>query len=89
MKAAKQNDVNALFNLGVMYNDGNGVTKNKRRPYPGFAKPPEQNDSESQYIVGEIYDEGDGVQVDKKQAAYWYQLAANNGHQQAKKALEK
>lgn len=27
MEAAKQNDVNALFNLGVMYNDGNCVTK--------------------------------------------------------------
>lgn len=41
----------------------------------------------SQYQAGKMYEYGKGVIMDTEQARYWYGLAAEQGHFEAKKAL--
>ncbi len=49
----------------------------------------EQGFAEAQYALGECYEEGEGVEQDLEEAAKWYRLAAEQGHEDAKEALEK
>jgi hypothetical protein len=40
----------------------------------------DKGDVESQFNLGRMYARGDGVQRDLKEAAYWFEKAAKNGH---------
>ena len=48
----------------------------------------EKGDAQAQYNLGWCYVNGDGVAKDLKQAVYWYRKAADQGHAEAKEALE-
>ena len=43
-----------------------------------------QQNSNAQYELGHLYQQGDGVDKDPKQAFYWLEQAAENGHPKAK-----
>ncbi|WP_152208577.1 tetratricopeptide repeat protein [Marinobacter changyiensis] len=40
------------------------------------------------YLLGQMYKAGSGVEQDRKQAHYWYAISAEQGHAEAKAALE-
>ena len=42
-----------------------------------------RGDRDAQYHLGYMYQTGTGVKKDPKQALYWYNLAAKNGHWKA------
>ena len=44
----KQGDTNAQFNLGVMYEDGRGVTQDYQEAVKWYRKAAEQGDAEAQ-----------------------------------------
>ena len=46
-----------------------------------------QGDAEAQFQLGECYETGDTVDKDLQQAAKWYRMAAEQGHEPAKEAL--
>jgi uncharacterized protein len=47
---------------------------------PFFQQAAEKGHSEAQLILGTLYHDGQGVQKDKRQAEYWTQEAAKQGH---------
>ena len=48
-----------------------------------------QGDAEAQFQLGECYENGDTVNKDLQQAANWYRMAAEQGHEPAKEALKR
>ena len=49
-----------------------------------FKTAAENNDAESQYMLGGIYLNGLGVEKNNTEAAKYFKLAADQGHQNAK-----
>jgi len=85
-KAAEQGDVRAQFNLGLMYNGGDGVARDAKQAVYWFQKAAEQGYADAQYYLGlkYFYEQGER---DTKQALYWYQKAAEQGHAEAQISL--
>ena len=76
---AKQGNVNAQYNLGVMYENGQGVPKNYKTAVKWYRLAAEQGNAAVQYILGQMYRQGRGVSQDYKTAVKWYKLAAEQG----------
>jgi hypothetical protein len=47
-----------------------------------------QGHADAQNLLGTMYKKGQGVAIDYKEAVKWYQLAANQGLEEAKKSLQ-
>ena len=75
----------AQFNLGVMYEFGEGVPKNNAEAIKWFRKAAEQGNAEAQNNLGHMYEEGQGVTQDFVEAQMWYNLAAAKGDENARK----
>lgn len=78
-KAAEQGNNTAQFNLGYMYDEGVGVSKNDVEAVKWYRKAAEQGDSWSQYYIGTLYHTGDGVDQDFEEAIKWFQKSAEQG----------
>ena len=76
---AEQGHADAQYNLGVMYNNGQGVTQDYAEAMRWFRKAAEQGWAEAQYNLGVMYNNGQGVTQDYVQAAKWYRKAAEQG----------
>ena len=79
-KAAKQGNIGAQYNLGVMYTEGQGVTKDLTKAVKWFHKAAEQGHSSAQNNLGAFYNNGIGVAQDYTESVKWYQKAAEQGH---------
>ncbi len=78
-KAALQGQVEAQYNLGVMYDQGKGVPKNYSDAYKWYKLAAEQGFANAQYNLGVMYDQGYGIPKNYAQAIKWYKLAAEQG----------
>jgi len=78
-KSAEQGDAGARFNLGFMYENGQGVTQDYKQAVKWYRKSAEQGDAAAQHNLGVMYDEGQGVIQDYKQSVKWYRKAAEQG----------
>ena len=67
-KAAEQGDAVAQSLLGLMYRDGEGVTRDLAEAAQWFRKAAEQGNSGAQYVLGVMYADGDGVAKDSTEA---------------------
>jgi TPR repeat protein len=76
---AKQGNADAQYNLGVMYNEGQGVPEDDNAAFKWYTLAAEQGNAGAQVILGLIYDNGRGVPQDDKTAVKWYTLAAEQG----------
>src|ERR1019366_1315713 len=81
--AAAQGDASAQYNLGLMYDQGRGVTQNYPESARWYRLAAAQGDASAQYNLGLMYDQGRGVPQDYKESARWYHLAAAQGHARA------
>jgi TPR repeat protein len=79
-KSAEQNNPKAQFQLGVVYERGEGLPKDYKKAIYWFQKSAEQGDEGSQAWLGHMYDNGQGVPQDYQQANYWYQKSAEQGN---------
>ena len=77
---AYQGDANAQFDLGLAYNNGEGVPKDSRQAALWYRKAAEQGHAGAQNNLGVRYDKGDGVPKDAGEAALWYRKAAEQGN---------
>ena len=77
-KAAEQGEANAQYNLGVMYDKGQGVPQDYREAVKWYHKAAEQGDASAQSTLGGMYYFGQGVPQDFVQAHMWFNLAAAN-----------
>jgi TPR repeat protein len=76
---AEQGNVEAQFNLGVMYAQGKGVPQDYAQAAAWYRKAADQSDVRAQNNLGLMYDKGQGVPQDYAEAAAWYRKAADQG----------
>jgi hypothetical protein len=88
-KAADQGDAKAQYNLGFMYDNGQGVPQNDAEAMKWYRKAADQGDAEAQFNLGLMYDNGQGVPQNYAEAMKWYRLAADQGDADAQYALAK
>lgn len=86
-RLAEKGDAGARYNLGLMHEQGYGVTPDVKKAAAWFEKAAEQGEANAQYRLGFLYFQGQGVPKDLQQAAGWYKRAAEQGNTQAQAAL--
>lgn len=77
----------AQFNLGVLYDRGQGVPQDDALAMQWYQKAAEQGLPQAQVNLAIMYEEGQGVPVDTVRAYFWYALADSQGDGQAPQAL--
>ncbi len=86
---AELGDVEAQFNLGVMYDQGAGVDQSLEKAADWYRKAAEQGFIDAQTNMGIMYFDGQGVPRDHNEASRWFQLAAGQGDTEASAYLAK
>ena len=85
--AAENNDSQAQFSLGAMYDMGNGVTQNYAEAMKWYLKAANQGNASAQNNIGVMYEKGQGVKQDCSEANKWYLKAAEQGYTPAQSNL--
>ena len=76
---AERGDIKAQYNLGSMYNKGEGVPQDYKEAAKWYRLSAEQGDASAQYNLGLMYAKGQGVLQNYKEAAKLYSLSAEQG----------
>jgi len=77
---AKQGDVQSQFNLGKMYQQGLGVSKDLQKAAKWYRLAAEQYHTEAQFNLGGMYYQSLNFPRNYQKAVKWYRLAAKQGH---------
>ena len=77
---AEQGYASAQFNLGLMYDDGQGTPQDYAETLKWYRLAAEQGDADAQYNLGTMYRQGRGVPQNYAEAVKWYRLAAEQGY---------
>ena len=103
-RSAKSGDAEAQYNLAVLYEEGQGVTKDFGKALSWyhlaakqghveaqfkFASSLNEDHPEANFLMGEMYRTGEGVSKNTDEAINRYKLAAAAGHRQARSILNK
>ena len=78
---AKKGDIDAQYNLGLMYDNGYGVKQDYKKAFEWYEKAANQGYSSAQFNIGDMYANGQGVKQDKKIAKEWFGKACDSGLQ--------
>ncbi len=84
---AEQGHAKAQYNLGLMYDNGQGVTQDYVEAVKWYRKADAQDHATAQFNLGFMYDDGQGVPQDYAEAVKWYRRAAEQGHAKAQNNL--
>ncbi|OIP14533.1 MAG: hypothetical protein AUK53_05240 [Betaproteobacteria bacterium CG2_30_59_46] len=85
---AGKGQVDAQYNLGVMYYSGDGVKQDYAEAAKWFRMAAEQGDKQAQYYLGSMYLNGEGVKQSESEAQKWYTMnrrAHRHNHAQMEK----
>ena len=82
-REAEQGDAISQFNLGWMYDNGQGVIQDYKEAVKWYTKAAEQGLDEAQYNLGYMYANEQGVIQNYKEAAKWWKKSAEQGHSKA------
>lgn len=74
-KAANRGHVDAQYNLGILYEEGRGVTQNYTEASNWYAIAARQGNPNAQYSLGLMYESGRGVALDYVEAYMWLSLS--------------
>ena len=77
--SARSGDAASQYQLGRLYDEGDGIDENNEKAVEWYRKSAEQGYAKAQGYLSEMYFIGEGVQVDDEKAAYWARKAANQG----------
>lgn len=80
---------NGHSNLGLIYDNGQGVTLDNKEAANLFRLSAEQGQANAQSNLGLMYYNGQGVNQDYKEAVKWYKMSAEQGHANAQNKLGK
>ena len=69
---AEQGNAKAQFNMGLLYENGEGVPQNHAEAAGWYRKAAEQDLAEAQVNLGLLYEKGEGVPQNHAEAARWY-----------------
>ena len=84
MMLSEQGHTNAMFSLGRMYRDGEGVKKDPSEAEKWFSKASSLGNEWAGVNLGDMYRSGKGVGRSGIAAVKWYMQAAGNGSVRAK-----
>ncbi|MEO5864921.1 MAG: tetratricopeptide repeat protein [Nitrospiraceae bacterium] len=84
---AEQGQVVAQYQLGLLYANGKGVTKDDAKARQWYEKAAIQGHAEAQVNLGVLLMYARGGQQDYKMAVYYLRLAANQGNDLAQRRL--
>ena len=87
MPLAEDGDSAAQYNLGVMYDNGDGIPQDYKEAVKWYTLAAEQGYAKAQYNLGFMYKNGQGVPQDYKEAIKWFTLAVQQGHAEAQTNL--
>ncbi len=74
---AERGDADAQYNLGVMYDTGQGVAQDYAEALKWYRRAAEQGHADAQSNLGFMYAKGQGVVQDYVQAHMWLNLAVS------------
>jgi len=77
---AEAGNADAQYNLGVMYENGQGVPQDYKEAVKWYRLAAEQGHAKAQTNLGLMYEYGNGVLQDNTMAHMWYNIASANGH---------
>ncbi len=83
---AESGDAAAQFDLGTLYDLGEGVEKNYIEAAKWYKKAAEQGEVAAQYNLAIMYDTGEGVEQDIVQAYAWLSAAEVFGYKGARES---
>jgi TPR repeat protein len=86
-KAAEKGHPRAEYNLGLAYQNGEGVPKDMAQAVAWYRKAADHGDVVAQTYLGAMYEHGVGVPQDYPRAADWYRKAAETGLAEAQYGL--
>jgi hypothetical protein len=78
--AADKGDAEAQNDLGLLYDQGQGVAQDYNQAVAWFRKAADQGYAEAQNNLGLTYAKGQGVPQDNNQAVAWFRKAADQGY---------
>jgi peptidoglycan hydrolase-like protein with peptidoglycan-binding domain len=81
--AAEQGVATAQYNLGIMYDRGEGVAQDHAEAAEWYRRAAERDFAKAQFSLGVMYEKGQGVPQDYGEAVKWYRLAAAQGSAKA------
>ena len=79
LQLAERGNAQAQFNLGMMYENGQGVRQDDAEAVKWYRLAAEQGFAQAQSNLGVMYDNGQGVRQDYAEALRWYRKAAEQG----------
>jgi TPR repeat protein len=86
-KAAELGHMQAQYNLGVAYYEGDRIGQDYIKAKEWLEKAALQGHARAQYGIGFMYYSGEGIDKDYKQAKYWFKKAIKQGDVQAEYSL--
>ena len=78
---AEQGNASAQYNLGIMYDNGDGVIRDYAEAVDWYRKAAEQGYADAQTNLGGMYRTGRGVIQDAVLAHMWYNIGGANGNE--------
>lgn len=82
-RLAENGSANAQFNLGAMYDNGDGVPEDDAEAAKWYQQAADQGHVNAQFSLGVMYANGEGVAENAVEAASWYRKAADQGDYRA------
>jgi hypothetical protein len=87
-KAAGEGDITAANAIGVLYQQGLGVSVDYAQAMSWYQNAAAAGSDAALYNIGVLWEGGLGVAQDRDQAVAWYRKAAAAGNADAKAALK-
>lgn len=84
---AQEDDPDAMLNVAVMFDNGQGVEQKTARAAYWYKKSARLGIVEAQYNLADMYRVGVGVQQDYSIALDWFEKAARQGHVKARNSV--
>ena len=84
---AAQGHAASLYNFGLMYDTGQGVSQDDAKAVTWLRKAAEQSHASAQFNLGVMYERGQGVPQDSAEAVKWFRKAAEQGDASAQSNL--
>ncbi len=85
---ANGGEARAQYDLGLMYDRGDGVQQSDAKAMYWYERAAAQGEPRAQYNLGLMYLNGQGVSQDPVKAYYWISLSANRGNVRARDARD-
>lgn len=89
LRQAQDGDMDAQYNLGILFYNGKGMSRDLGEAARWFLLAAEQGDADARYNLGLMYGRGEGVDKNLDESRRWLLQAAEQGHEGAREIVNK